>query len=82
MYYLIKENSNNTTYGDYSSYTWTINYTNGRKHTLCSALALKKKASNYSTRENNSNKKQSNINNNKRSQLNPAERKKVRIRKY
>lgn len=33
----------NTGQHDFSSFSWTIHYTNGRKHTLCSANPIKKK---------------------------------------
>jgi hypothetical protein len=59
---IIKEYPN-AAQNDYSSFSWTINYTNGRKHTLC-ALPSKRKMSAI----------RNSLANGKK---NPAERKKV-----
>ena len=68
------------------AFSWTINYTDGRKHTLCSAISAKKgssqanaeSASSFSsttiTGERSARQK---LSSSRRAQLNPSERKKV-----
>lgn len=62
-----------TSTNDFWAYSWTINYTNGRKHTLCSAIPIKKRAE-YALESSDDHSRK---NANKRAHLNPAERKKV-----
>lgn len=65
----IKEYPNSSNGNDFPAFSWTINYTNGRKHTLCSAIPIKKRSE---IQDPSGNQKPS-----KRTHLNPAERKKV-----
>ena len=76
----IKEYQSNNNQ-DFPAYSWTINYTNGRKHTLSSAIPIKKKTEHLINEVNasgaigsGSEQKKS-----KRTHLNPLERKKVKF---
>ena len=75
----IKEYPSNGSY-DYTAFSWTINYTNGRKHTLCAAIPVKK-STEPSTQQNSngrasSSEARANLNS-RRALPNPYERKKV-----
>ena len=71
----IKEYPNNGSY-DYSAFSWAINYTNGRKHTLCAALPSKKKSNDLTSGHTSNDSR--NGSNNQRIQISPYERKKVK----
>ena len=63
---------------DNPEYSWTINFTNGRKHTLCSALDTKRRTSSRHSKDSSQAKPLST----KRTHLNPAERKRVKLNAY
>lgn len=60
---------------------WTINFTNGRKHTLSSALVSKRKGETSKQTSREANKKLNASATQRRSHLNPVERKNVNIPK-
>lgn len=61
---------------DYPEYSWTVNFTNGRKHTLCSALVSRKKKNTDLNRSLSKESSKSKNQSQKRTPLNPSERKK------
>ena len=80
----IKEYPSNNNNHDFPAYSWTINYTNGRKHTLSSAIPIKKKTEllmNGTNSVGNGSAAGNDQKKSKRTHLNPLERKKVTKKK-